>query len=212
MGSILNVLVSPKLTFEKIRENGGAFVIPFIVLLVGTLIAVFLQIPVIEAQFDKMEPQPGVDLEAVKSVGIIFGVISAPIFVAISVFFIALLLMLVNMIVRGEAKYMSLVKVSVLAQFPALISALLLGVLAQTMDPDTASGIKFSLAALMENGTGFVHGLLNLINPFGLWGLAIMVIGSAAMMRKSGKQVAVWIIGGWIVISSIFLVIGGSIS
>ena len=211
MKEIFSVLTSPKATFESIRERGGAFAIPFIFLLVGTLLALFLQLPVIEANFDASLLPDGTDVEAAKQVSLIIGIIFAVIIMAGTVFVSGLLLMLVNLVIRGEAKYMQLVKVAVLSSMPGLLSQFLIGILARTMDANTVSGINLSLGALFEDRSGFLYALANLVNPFDLWGLAIMAIGTAVMARRATKRAAVWVVGGWIVISLLFAFIGGSL-
>src|SRR5690606_22812232 len=130
----------------------------------------------------------GLDSEALRTVSLIIGFVGSLIGVVISVFITALLLQLVNLIVRGDAKYMQLVKVAVLSYMPNLIHGILIGVLSRTMDPASASKISFSLAAFVEQDTGFAYLFASIFNPFGLWGLGIMVIGTAVMARKSVRS------------------------
>lgn len=212
MGAVWSVLMSPKQTFERIRENGGAFVIPFIILIAVTLLTVYLQIPILEQSAEQLEQAQGLDVGSMKTITVVTGFIMTPVTVAAVVFIQALLLLLVNLIVRGEAKYMQLVKVSVLSAVPGLLSMILIGILGRTMEVDAAAQIRLSLAALLENKSGIVYSLANMIDPFALWGLAIMVIGTAVMAKKPASSVAVWIVGGWIAFSLLFAWIGSLFS
>jgi hypothetical protein len=67
------MLHSPTKTFEYIRERGGSFTIPLITLMVIALVAIILQIPMIERTFDaqKMDlADTGVSIDTVKQIGV----------------------------------------------------------------------------------------------------------------------------------------------
>jgi len=202
MGAFLNVLHSPKQTFERIRDNGGAFLIPFILLIVISIVGAFLALPAIEKQAEEQAlTQPEVSAETFKTVAVVSSMVMTPIMIAAGVFITGLLLMLVNLIVRGEAKYMGLVKVAILSSIPSLIHSLITGVLARTADVSNINELTISLGAFLEQKSGFLFGLASIVNPFGIWSLAIMVIGTAVMARKRTSTVAIWIIGGYLLIN-----------
>jgi hypothetical protein len=207
MSIILSVLHSPKKTFEYIRENGGGFLIPFIAIIVATIAVAFIQLPIVERAFDlQMTENPaiedsGMSVETFKTIAVYTSLIMTPVMVAAMTFITALLLLLVNLIARGEAKYMDLVKVSVLSSIPTVINGILTGILVRTSDASNVNELVLSLGAFMEQKEGIAFGLANLVNPFGLWGLALMVIGTAVMARRSMKSVGIWIVAGYIIIS-----------
>jgi hypothetical protein len=207
MSIILSVLHSPKKTFEYIRENGGGFLVPFIAIIVATIAVAFIQLPIVERAFDlQMTENPaiedsGMSVETFKTIAVYTSLIMTPVMVAAMTFITALLLLLVNLIARGEAKYMDLVKVSVLSSIPTVINGILTGILVRTSDASNVNELVLSLGAFMEQKEGIAFGLANLVNPFGLWGLALMVIGTAVMARRSMKSVGIWIVAGYIIIS-----------
>ncbi len=205
MSVIFSVLHSPKKTFEYIRENGGAFLIPFLVVIVITLGVAILQIPIIERTLDATDltqlEGTGFDQEMFKKVSIYTGVAFSPIGVAAMVFITGLLLLLVNLVVRGEAKYMQLVKVTILATIPSLINGVLTGILANVTDAQNVNDLTISLGAVMEQKSGFLFGIASMINPFTIWYVALMVIGTAVMAQRPVKRVAIWIVAGYILIN-----------
>lgn len=203
MNAMLSVLVSPKATFERIRDQGGHFAAPFIMVLLISALIVLLSYPVIEYELSQtpgLQGENAPDMAVSMTFIVITSLVTALIGSAASLFITGLLLMLVNLVVRGEAKYMQLVKVAIFASIPSLLQGLLTGLLFQFMDPADAMNIRFSLADLLDAPSGFVAGLANLVNPFLIWGLAIMVIGTAVMGRKNTKSVAVWLLSGWLVL------------
>lgn len=212
MKAMFSVLLSPKATFERIRDQGGHFVAPFIAILLIAAVSVLLTVPLLEHQLEQaMEQAAGgteVDAAAGMMIVVATAVVGGLFGTAASIFIGGLLLMLVNLVVRGEAGYMQLVKVSMFAGIPALIQGLIIGAMAQFVQPAELMSMTFSLADLLDSSGGFLRGLLQLVNPFTLWGLGLMVIGTAVMARQPVKRTAVWLIAGWLVIRLIFVWIG----
>lgn len=204
MKAIFTVLFSPTQTFERIRGEGKHFALPFIFVLLLSALTFVLGIPLIEYQAELMAPVDGTgagfDEGAAVTVMTVTGIVGTLIGVAFSIFFGGLLLLLINLIVRGEAKYMQLVKVALFAGIPNLLQGLLFGIMTRFMEPAAALKLNFSLAAFFDSSSGFLFGLASMINPFTLWALALMVIGTAVMGRKPTKQVAVWLVAGWLLL------------
>lgn len=206
MSTMISMIHSPTKTFEYIREKGGSFTIPLITLMVIALLAIILQLPMIEEAFDTQKVNlgdSGVNLETVKKIGTYSAIIMAPVLVAVSAFFFGLVLLLLNLIVRGEATYMQLVKVSLFSLIPGMFSSIITGILVRTSDVHSAKDVLFSLGAFFQEKEGFLFGLANIVNPFSIWSLAILIIGAAVMCRRPIKSVGLWIGGIWLVIQLI---------
>lgn len=212
MKALFTVLVSPTKTFERIRDEGKHFVLPLILVLLVSMLTFVLSMPLIEYQAELVSPPEGVDAgfdaETMKTITTVTGAIGVLIGVVISIFVGGLLLLLINLIVRGEAKYMQLVKVAMFASVPGLLLGLLQSIMIRFMDPADALSLNFSLGAFVDPSSGFLFGLANLINPFVIWGLAIMVIGTAVMGRRPVKQVASWLIAGWLLLRLVGIWLG----
>jgi hypothetical protein len=212
MKALLTVLVSPRATFERIRDQGGHFAAPFVTVLVVAALTVLLTMPLVMHQLEQAgnEMAAVMDDAVVKSVTIASSYVTAVLAQAVSIFIAGLLLMIINLIVRGEAGYMQLVKVALFSGVPGLINGLLVGVLVRVMGPADAMGVSISLADALPETEGFLRGLAALVNPFTIWGLALMVIGTAVMARKPTKQVGVWLVSGWLLLQLLFIWIGSA--
>lgn len=213
MKALLSVLVSPKATFERIRDQGGHFAAPFVTVLIVAALTVLLTLPLVMDQIEQAQETAGavMDETITKAIAVTSAFLSGVAGTAASIFITGALLMIVNLIVRGEATYMQLAKVAMFSGVPGLLNGLLIGVLVQVMNPADAIGITISLADLVPDASGFLRGLAALANPFTLWGLALMVIGTAVMARKETKRVAVWLIAGWLLIHLVFIWIGAAL-
>ncbi len=200
MKNLLTVLFSPTAAFEKLREKGG-WAAGFVAVLLLSIVSVWLIWPLTEKmmreQFAKTNT-PG-NIDQIINISHYTTLLGGAFGVAVKIFVVALLLLLVNLIVRGEAKYMQLVKVSTFSSVPGLISGLLTGIMARTTDASSIQDLSISLAAFISNKSGFLYGAASLLNPFSIWGLVLMIIGTAVMARKSKSSVAVWIVLGWLV-------------
>jgi hypothetical protein len=207
LSTMISMLHSPTKTFEYIRERGGSFAIPFITLIVIALVAMILQIPMLERAIDAQEidlGDSGVTQETVKQFAVYGAVIMGPVLVVLSTFFLGLVLLLLNLIVRGEATYMQLAKVSLFSLIPNMISSIIIGIMSRNSDMESANDALFSMGALFEEREGFIFGLANIIDPFSLWSLAIIIIGASVMCRRPMRTVGIWISGVWLVIQLIF--------
>ncbi|MCI3921583.1 YIP1 family protein [Paenibacillus sp. TRM 82003] len=202
---LLQVLASPTRTFEKLREKGG-WVLALIVVCVLTAGAVFVQWPVMEATIvEEMEKaQAGVPAEQMDMImtfskySAIGGSVIGPIFM---MFFVGLLLFLLNLIVRGEGKYMQFAKVALYSGVPPLLGSLLTAAMAVALGANTIYDVTLSAGAFFPEKSGFWFTLASAaLNPFALWGLALTVIGTAVMSRRSIRTVGIWIVVVWLLI------------
>lgn len=203
MKSMFNVLFSAAKTFERLREK-GSFAVPFIVSLIVTLITSYLTMPLVEAQLNKTQFK-GASEAAIKTSAHVSAFVSPLVGYAVVMFVGALLFMLINTIIRGQAKYMQLVQVMILAHIPILINKVISGILVRTTDAASAKAVSISAAVFVQQKTGAVYYLLSLLNPFIIWSLVLAVIGLAVMARTSKAKTSYWFIGGWIIYQLIMI-------
>ncbi|OGX68673.1 MAG: hypothetical protein A2189_02710 [Paenibacillus sp. RIFOXYA1_FULL_44_5] len=211
MGNLFAVLFSPAASFEKLKEKGG-WTIPAVVLSIISLITVWLELPLIQELANKALEQKKVDPQLqhiTQTVTTYTGYVGALFGLAASFFIGGLLLYLVNMFIRGEAKYMQLVKVSMYAGFPGIIGSLISAILIRATHPTDIKDVMISAGAFLSQKNGFLFNVLNLFNPFSIWGLVLMIVGTSVMARKPRSSAAVWIIAGWIIIGLIGASLGG---
>lgn len=201
--AIFQAMISPREAFEKLRERGG-WVLGLILVCLLTAATIYVQWPLLEQSMIIEMERTGEaisedNLELVmlmaKAAGW-FGGLIAPVF---SMFFVGLLLFFLNLILRGEATYMQLAKVALSALLPGIAAGLLTAALAASAGAKSVLDVTLTGGAFFAEKSGFLFTLVTaVVDPFGWWGLALLVIGSSVMMRKRSKAVAVWIVGVWL--------------
>ncbi|MNJ34786.1 YIP1 family protein [Paenibacillus bouchesdurhonensis] len=207
MKNLFTIFTSPRETFERTRENKLAWILPTILALILGVVTIALQMPyLIELSRQTMLKTGGLTPEQVEqAVGLTSTMSYATIIAGtlFMIFFVALLLILLNLIVRGEGKYLQFVNVAAYANLPSIIGALLTIALVVVMDARSLTDVTISLGALVQDKTGMMFRVLSLINPFTIWGLYLYIVGTATMMKRPVKKVAVWIVAVWLIYSFI---------
>lgn len=203
--SLFTIFSSPVETFKRVKASKLAWLFPFLLLIIISLISVQLQMPAtIQTTLDTLKAQPNysaVDTDMIVQSTKVMGWVMAPLTIAFMVFLSGLVYLLLNLIVRGEAKYMQLVTMVTFAMLPSTIGGLITAVLVYTTGATSITEISLSLGALVADKESMLYHLLSIVNPFSLWGLALYVIGSSVMMNRPRKTVGIWIIGVWLIIS-----------
>ncbi len=203
--AIFQVLGSPTTAFERLRERGG-WVAALVLITLLSVATTYLQWPLVEkevlVQLESQQPPIGAaELDMALGVTRVMAWVTAAIMPAALMFFVGLLLFLLNMIVRGEGSYMQLSKVSLYSMIPGLLGGLLTTGLAVGLGADSISDVMLNGGVFFAEKSGFLFTLASsVLDPFGLWSLVLTVIGAAVMMRKPPKSVAVWIVGAWLLV------------
>lgn len=203
--ALFRVLWSPKETFESLREKGG-WVLALIVLSVLSAVVAFFQWPFVEQMLrDQFEAMPQEMPAEMIDMSLNFskysawvGGAAAP---ALTMFFVGLLLYLLNLILRGEGTYMQFAKTSLYSYVPSLIGSLVATGLLYAADARTYYDMELTGGAFFEDKTGYAYAFAaSFLDPFGIWSLAVLIIGAAVMMRRPMKKAALWIGGAWVLI------------
>lgn len=205
MKNVFTVFTSPTATFERVKEKGKtAWIIPTIVSVVLLLVMVYLQMPLLEKDFLKRFKEQNVDpsmIDSFMSYSKMMSYVGGAITVVASVFIMGLLLLLLNLIVRGEAKYMQLVSLSALAALPGMIGGLLTAILAITMKAQSLNDMALNFGALVADKSSTLYKLLSVIDPFSIWSLILYIIGASVLMNRPRNKVAIWIVIVWALVS-----------
>jgi len=203
--AIFHVLISPAAAFERLRDRGG-WAVALVLMTLLSAVTTYLQWPLIEkemlAQFDAQQVPLGAgELDLALTFARVGAWITAAVMPAFLMFFVGLLLFLLNMIVRGEGSYMQLSKVSLYSMIPGLLGGLLTVGLATALGADGVTDVMLNGGVLFSEKTGFLFTLASsVLDPFGIWSLVLTVIGASVMMRKPAKSVAFWIVGVWLLV------------
>ncbi|MCM3041535.1 YIP1 family protein [Paenibacillus motobuensis] len=205
MGNLFTIFVSPEMTFQRLKSSKLAWLICLIALMVISLAVIYLEMPIIEQTvLDSLKSNPQISPENYDSImdgNRTFSYVIVIITSLASVFFGGLLFMLLNLIVRGEAKYMQLVTVAAFASLPGMIDGILTAILLKATNAQAINDISISLGAFIQDKGSILFKVLSIINPFSIWTLVLYIIGASVMMNRPKKQVAVWIVITWIILS-----------
>jgi hypothetical protein len=131
----------------------------------------------------------------------ISGIIMMIIMSVAGVFILGLLMMLLNLIVRGEAKYMQLVSLAAFASLPSAINGILSTILLTVTGAKELTEVSLGLGAFVADKSSSLYLWLSAINPFSIWMIILYVIGASVMMRRPTKTVGIWIVTVWVIFS-----------
>lgn len=200
MKNLFTMFVSPENTFQRVKSNSHiSWLFAMIVLMILTVISTYLLMPITEIIL-KSNPHITPEMyESRRTLNMISTYISVSLQPAMMIFLGGLLFMLLNLIVRGEAKYMQLVTLVAYALLPGAVGGLLLGILLFATDAQALTDVTISLGVLVQDKEGILYKALSIIDPFSIWTLILYVIGSSVMMNRPKKQVGVWIIIVWFI-------------
>lgn len=203
--NLVTIFYSPVETFKRVKASKLAWLFPFLLIIIISFISVYLQWPAtLQATIDNVKAQPNynpADYDLYVQSTKVMSWVMPPLTIAFMVFLGGVIYLLLNLIVRGEAKYMQLITMITFAMLPSTIGGLITAFLVNTTGAVSPTDISLSLGALVADKGSMLYHLLSIINPFSLWGLALYVIGSSVMMNRSRKTVGIWIIGAWLVLS-----------
>ncbi|GAA0134595.1 hypothetical protein YSY43_14350 [Paenibacillus sp. YSY-4.3] len=207
MKNIVTIFSSPRETFERVRGSKVVWILPTVLVLVISLVSLAIQMPYLldytRQAWLKMGTIDPAQIEQMLGLTVTTTYVGGTVGIVAMLFFVALLLVLLNLIVRGEGKYMQFVNVVAYANLPAVIGGLLTAVLLVAMNAQSLSDVSLSLGALVADKTGMAYRILSLINPFTIWGLYLYIVGAATMMNRPRKKVAIWIVAVWLIYSLI---------
>ncbi|WP_178024157.1 Yip1 family protein [uncultured Paenibacillus sp.] len=204
MKNVFTIFMAPEETFKRVRENKTAWLFALAVLLVVSFAVIYMQMPVLEKEMARQIQSQQIDAalrDTVMATAKTSAYVMGTIMPVIMLFVTGLLLMLLNLVVRGEGKYMQFVSIAAFSALPGLVGSLITGIMVMTTDVQSATDISLSLGAFVSDKSSQMYRLLSLINPFSIWSLVLYIIGSSVIMNRPRKTVATWIIAAWLVIS-----------
>ncbi|MGZ4111449.1 MAG: YIP1 family protein [Tumebacillaceae bacterium] len=201
MTNLFRVLTAPQQTFERIREGkGGSWVVALLVLMFLDGVSYWLTLPSVLAATENALRKAG-QLDAntlliAKTTAVTTGLAGTFLSALIGMFILGLLLLLINALVGGEATYMQLSKVALYSGLPATLGSLLLGLIVRLTGAANL-GSSISLGLFFSEKSGWAYQLASIIDPFALFGLVLVIIGTTVMTRRPRAKVAMWILIGW---------------
>lgn len=210
----MNIFVSPKETFMSLTRSKWAWIIPIlIVFAVSTASYMFLKPIVVEEQLRRMENAPWFGSmsesqreeilsntrESMENPPIWQWAIGPVAAGAITLIIAAILLLIGNIILGGDAKFVGMIHVYAFASLISVPETIIKGILVhmkQSMDVHT------SLALLIPSGdtSSFLFNFLDKIDIFAIWLLAVVTIGMGVFLPKVlPKKIGIWVTSFWLV-------------
>lgn len=202
---LAGVLTNPRQTFADItahpRFAAGLVILCAVNLLIGLSILPKVRaftIWTMEQQAGQMPPDAAM-VKEMAATGAAFGVVIAS--VAGPLFFsllMAVLLFFFGYLVRSRAPFRTLFAVSVFAYVPATIASVIEGALIASRPAEHIKGVTTSLAMFLPgDSAGLLHRILSLVDPLGLWSLALVVLGGAVAYKTGFSKTAAYIFILW---------------
>ncbi len=105
--------------------------------------------------------------------------------------FIALAFKFFNIFIGSDAKFKSLLKAAVIASVPGAIATVIKNFLIYTTPASNLNSVSTSAALLLSQPKGFIFGFLTAVDPFTIWNLVLLAIGTAFAMNTSPKKTGI---------------------
>jgi len=202
---IISLFWEPTRSFTSIKDekvNWMDFLIPFLIVTIISLatlpyvtpIAIKEQIARIEKSDKIPEAQKELAIERIESgQGKPFAYIMSPVGIAISLFFIALLVQLIsNFLLGGEIKYLKSLAIVSYTQIIPTIGYL---IKVPLMVSKGSTQVYTSLALFLEPNGSFLFKFFNSIDIFTVWRVLLIGLGIAILNEiKPGKAIITFIL------------------
>jgi hypothetical protein len=204
---LVSVLTSPRQTFEDIVAHPH-FAAGLTALCTLNLLITLLILPKVKAftiwafeqQAVQMPPGAAVAKEMAATVAMVaaaFAAVAGPIFFSL---LMAVLLFFFGYLVQNRAPFRTLFAVSVFAYVPATIASIVQSALIAFRPAENLKGVTTSLAMFLPEGAeGLLHRILSLIDPLGLWTLALVALGGAVAYKTGFCKAAVYLLILWVI-------------
>lgn len=209
---LTGVLANPRPAFLDIAERPN-FVGGVIVLCAVNLLVALFCLPKLKAfmslMMEKAGPMPpeaaafkGI-AGTVTSVTAVLGAVIGPLLFWLLT---AVLLLLFGYLTGKKTSFKSLYAVSVFAYVPTTIAGLIQGVLITLRPAEDLKNITTSLAMFLPAESGsLAYKILFLVDPFGLWSLALLALGGAVALKTSFGKTAIFIFTLWVIYGAVII-------
>lgn len=204
MKNVFTVFVSPEETFKRVRESKLTWLYALIAIVVLSAAVIFIQSSMLDKEIMRSLQSQQIDTslqETVMATAKTTAYVMAIIVPVILAFITGLLLMLLNLVVRGEGKYMQFVSVAALSAMPGVVGSIIASVVARAAGAQSMTDVSLSLGAFIADKSSALYHWLSIINPFSLWSLFLYVVGASVMMKRPRKTVGTWIVIAWLLLS-----------
>lgn len=202
--TLLKVITSPGEAFTA--AAAAPRLLGSIVLILAVNLAVTLVILPKTREFARitLENMPGLTAEQIEmslsAVGIT--AVAAALAIPLLIWLLeAAYLKLFDQFAVSGTSFKALFTVAVLAWVPALLGNLVKTVLMLMVEAKDVELIQTSLAVILppEQAAGVLYAVLSKIDPFIIWNLVLLAIGTAVVTKIETRRTALWVIGLYLI-------------
>ncbi len=113
----------------------------------------------------------------------------------------AVLLAVVKQFTVGEATFKQFYAVAFFAWLPPFLGGLIKSILIKFIGFDGAMAVQTSLALFLPSSidSGFWFVFLSRMDLFGLWGLVLLSLGGAAVMKRDPWKTGIYVFSAWLI-------------
>ena len=213
--NVFKVLLEPTAVFESVRAK-PSLLAPYLVIMAAQVILFFVNLPILRVAIKaQMANAPAGRPAPSDAMLMVFGIVG--LIVVLTIIFVLsglILWMLSSILGGGEAKFSTMLSVTLYSAIPAAVLLSIVGTIVihlqgtgnitspQDMQP------ALGLDLLAPGAKGFVGAVLKGINPFSIWSLALTAIGVSVTQRIAKSS-------GWTIAGASFvisLIIGGALA
>ena len=199
------VIVKPVPTFQAIGENPRILVPALVIIAINVLLAVLI-IPESIAFTESIWESTGQTMSPAEYNAAITwtkaGIIMAAALIPPLVWLVqTVLLALVKQFTVGEATFKQLYAVSLFAWLPPFLGTAIGSLLVKLVGYDSAMVVKTSLALFLPSSieSGFWYVMLSKMDFFVIWGLVLLSLGGATVMKQDPRKVGIYVFAAWLI-------------
>lgn len=115
----------------------------------------------------------------------------------------ALLFKFFNLFIGNEANFKKLYAVAVITSVPTVLGNILRAIMVATSPAESLPNVTTSAALVLPKGTiGPAFAILSQIDPFYIWSLILLAMGTALVLNTSVKKTGTFIFALWIIMAA----------
>lgn len=199
------VIVKPVPTFQAIGKNPRILVPALVIIAINVLLALLI-IPesiaftesIWESTGQTMPPEAYNTAITASKVSIILAAALLPPLIWLVQ---AILLSVVKQFTVGEASFKELYAVSLFAWLPPFLGGAIDSLLIKVVGFDSALAVQTSLALFLPSSieSGFWFVMLSKMDFFVIWGLVLLSLGGATVMKRDPRKVGIYVFAAWLI-------------
>lgn len=209
---IVEVLYSPRNTFQRVMDAGHAWIFPFIFFSIVLAVIFISQMPKMQNQSQDLA-LVGMSQENVTAImsifAIIFSLIIAPLIILIGILLIPSLIFMFfeNFILAGRSRLRQVMNITAFASVPMAIGSLITAAIVYFTGVQSFS---FSPQILLPEAlrTTFLGMWLGMFGLFAVWTLILTIIGLSELYHHNASRTTAWLVPLYLAVTTLITFLG----